>query len=259
MHIVTFISDLGLSDFYVGAIKGAILRQSPQVQIVDISHNINPYDIVQASFILKNAYAEFPEGTVHLAGVNNDAEKIPQLIAISYDKHYFIAPDNGLLSLALPDFKGPVYSLKKTEDIAFPMKELFANAVAHIKSDQPFENIGTPQETLVERISLQPVISSSQIRGSVIHVDHYGNVVLNITKSLFEKVANDREFALYFKRHHPITQMSRHYTDVDVGEILCLFNASDNLEIAIHMGRASEMLGLKVDDTVQVDFLSSEP
>jgi len=258
MHIVTFISDLGLSDFYVGAIKGAILRQSPQVQIVDISHNIKPYDIVQASFILKNAYTEFPEETIHLIGVNNDAEKIPQLIAIVHENHYFIAPDNGLLSLALPGFNGPVYRLTTEEDTAFPMKELFSKGVAHIHSENPFEEIGAPQESFVDRISLQPVISTAQIRGSVIHIDHYGNVVLNITKSLFEKVANDRKFALYFKRHHPITQMSRHYTDVDVGEILCLFNASDNLEIAIHMGRASDMLGLKVDDTVQIDFGNSE-
>jgi S-adenosyl-L-methionine hydrolase (adenosine-forming) len=100
---------------------------------------------------------------------------------------------------------------------------------------------------------LQPVISQNQIRGSVIHIDNYDNVILNITRDLFQKISKNRPFQLYFKRHDPITQLSNYYNDVPIGETLCLFN-SDYLEIAINMGKAAELLGLKIEDTVQINF-----
>ncbi|NJN34013.1 MAG: SAM-dependent chlorinase/fluorinase [Saprospiraceae bacterium] len=127
-------------------------------------------------------------------------------------------------------------------------------AVRHLVQELPLTDLGAPVEDMVQRITFQPVISPSQIRGAVIYIDHFDNVTVNITRELFERVGRGRQFQLYFRRHDPITKLSTHYNDVPIGETLCLFN-SDYLELSINMGKAAEMLGLKIEDTVQIDFM----
>ncbi|MFM8373329.1 MAG: SAM hydroxide adenosyltransferase, partial [Bacteroidota bacterium] len=120
--------------------------------------------------------------------------------------------------------------------------------------DLPFDELGSYPPPIIERISLQPVILSDRIRGTVIHIDHFDNVVVNIRRELFDEIVQGRPFSLYFKRNDPITALSGNYCDVAVGEQLCLFNTAGFLEIAINMGRAATLLGLKSDDTVEVVF-----
>lgn len=254
MQIVTLTTDFGLDDYYVALLKGALLRQSPSLQLIDVSHNVKPYDIVQGAFVLKNTYASFPSGTIHIITVNNSAEGM-SLICLKHEGQFFIGPDNGIFSLVfakMPD----AYRLDSDKESPFPIQKTLANTVQHLVAGQPLHEIGFPAGETVQRIALQPVLSHSQIRGSVIYVDHYENVTINIPKELFEKVRNGRQFALFFKRNDPITRLSRHYTDVPVGETLCLFNFAGFLEIAVSMGKASSLLGLKLDDMVQVDFIS---
>jgi hypothetical protein len=253
MPIITLTTDFGQNDFYVAMLKGAMLQQHAGLQIVDVTHNVAPYDIVQGAFILKNAFRHFPKDTIHLVSINNFSGNL-SFIAFRCEGHYFVGPDNGIFSLIFNELPSEVYRLDYDPEDPFPLKAVFANAVSHLAAGKPLFEIGLPDHDLETRIALQPVISTSQIRGSVIYVDHYENVIVNISRELFEKVRNERRFALYFKRNDPITKMSRRYHDVPVGEVLCFFNSSDYLEIAINMGKAGGMLGLKVDDMVQVDF-----
>jgi S-adenosyl-L-methionine hydrolase (adenosine-forming) len=253
MQVVTLTTDFGLNDYYVALLKGALLKLSPNLQIIDISHNVKPYDIVQGAFILKNTYSSFPVGTIHIITVNNSAEGM-SLICFQCDGQVFIGPDNGIFSLVFPKMPD-AYRLDSNKEHPFPIQQTLANTVQHLVAGQPMHEIGFPAGDIVQRIALQPVLSHSQIRGSVIYIDHYENVVINIPKELFEKVRNGRKFALFFKRNDPITLLSRHYTDVPVGDSLCLFNSSGFLEIAVSMGKASTLLGLKLDDMVQVDFI----
>ena len=255
MPIVTLTSDFGLQDFYVGLIKAAILSEDAQLNIVDISHNVNVYDIVQGAFILKNCFAEFPVGTVHIVSINNYGTKKPCFLAIRYAGHYFIGPDNGIFSLLFDKIgEGDVYELDYEEQGGFPIKHIFAKAVRHITGGMPFNEIGFPVDEIEERISFQPVVSATQIRGAIVHIDNYENVISNISKSSFEQVRNGRNFSVFFKRNDPIKQISKYYNEVAVGEPLCFFNASGYLEIAINMGKAASLLGLDVEDTIQVDF-----
>ena len=121
-------------------------------------------------------------------------------------------------------------------------------------ANSSLELLGNPAKDILQRITFQPVIAPSQIRGAVIYIDNYDNVVSNVTRDLFEKVGRGRPFQLYFKRHDPILSLSKHYNDVPIGETLCLFN-SDYLEVAINMGKAAELFGLKIEDTIQIDFI----
>ncbi len=254
MSIVTLTTDFGSKDYYVGVIKGAMLCENPRLNIVDITHNINNYDIVQASYVLKNAYDSFPKGTIHLVSVNNYYSKHKRFVAIEYDGYYFIGPDNGVFSLMFEDAPKSIFELDFIENSNFPLKDIFSKSVAHIVSDLPFYEIGAPLEDITQRITLQPVISKSQIRGSIIHIDNYENAIVNITKDLFDRVRQKRKFSLFFKRYDPITKLSQQYYDEQVGETLCLFNSAGYLEIAVNMGKAKSLLGLKIDDTVQIDF-----
>ena len=254
MPIVTLTSDFGWTDYYVGLLKGGLLSKNPNLNIVDISHNIKNYDIVQGAFILKNAYDSFPEGTIHVISVNNYYNKDHCFIAVRYNGHYFLGPDNGVFSLLFEEKPTSVYELERTGDNDFPMKDIFAKAVAHITNDMPFNEIGIPLDEITERITFQPVISKSHIRGSVIHIDHYENAIVNISKELFDKVRGKRDFSIFFKRFGPIKKISDHYASVPVGETLCFFNSAGYLEIAVNMGKAHSLLGLNIDDSIQIDF-----
>ena len=131
---------------------------------------------------------------------------------------------------------------------------MFANALAHFAEGKPFEALGEYPAPLLERISIQPVITPTRIRGTVIHVDNFENVVVNIRRDIFENTLNGRAFSLFFRRNDPITKLSGNYCDVPMGEQLCLFNAAGFLEIAVNMGKAASLLGLKVEDVVEVVF-----
>ncbi len=255
MAMVTLTTDFGQKGYYLAALKGAILKESPDLQLVDISHFVKPYDIVQGAFILNNAYHHFPQGTIHLIAVNNISAPL-SLIAFQHNGHYFVGPDNGIFSLMFDPVPEEVYRLEGGKGVPFPLNGLFAEAVAHVSSGKPLLEIGLPAGATERRIALQPVVSASQIRGSVIYVDHFENVVVNIKKDFFEKVRNKRRFKLFFKRHDPIEQLSRNYSDVPIGETLCLFNDAGYLTIAINMGKGASLLGLKLDDMVQVDFIN---
>lgn len=255
MQLVTLTTDFGVQDYYAGALKGALLRRSPDLQLVDISHAIKPFDIVQGAFVVQNAYPEFPEGTIHLIGVNCVYDAQFRFLAARKDGHYFLAPDNGLLTLLfgqLPETE--VRELPAPIQQHFPVKKTFADAVDHITSGKPFDMLGSPAGPVLQRISLQPVITPGRIRGTIIQVDNFENVVVNIGRDVFEKNGNGREFSLFFKRNDPITRLCQNYCDAPVGEPLCLFNSAGLLEIAVNMGRAATLLGLKVEDVVEVVF-----
>lgn len=253
MPIVTLTTDFGTQDYYAGALKGALLRRNPDLQLVDISHHIEPFDIVQGAFVVRNTWQEFPEGTIHLIGVHCVYSTGFRFVALRYKGHFFLAPDNGLLTLLFDEIDpADVRTLPTDVTRHFAVKNIYADAVAHLTSEKPFEALGDFPAPLLQRISIQPVITPGRIRGTIIHVDNYDNAVVNIQRELFEKTVGDNPFSLYFKRNDPITKRSDNYCDVPVGEQLCLFNSAGFLEIAVNMGRAATLLGLKVEDVVEI-------
>lgn len=140
MPIVTLTTDFGVRDFYAGALKGALLRRSPGLQMVDISHDIKPFDIVQGAYVVQHAWPEFPEGTIHIIGVNCVYDKPHRFLAARRHGHYFIAPDNGLLTLLFPDWPDPdVRVLEALPENEFPSKTAFAEAAAYLVQDRPWE------------------------------------------------------------------------------------------------------------------------
>lgn len=254
MQIVTLTTDLGEQDYALPALKGRILSRTPQLQLVDVTHGIRNFDIVQTAFILGNAWRSFPAGSIHVVWVNNYYSPGRAFLAIRHEDHYFIGPDNGVLSLVFREKPLEIYHLEFAEGGDFSLRDLYAFAVGHIAQGNPFEQIGLPASSLLQRITFQPVTGPSHIRGAVVHIDNFDNAVVNISRELFDSVGKERPFTLQFKRHEPIRRMCRHYSDAPVGEALCLFNAAGYLEIAVYMGRAASLLGLALEDMVEVVF-----
>ena len=258
MPIITLTTDLGLKDYYVSSVKGAIFLQYPEATIVDITHQVPKYDIAQAAFIIKNVYQDFPKGTIHIIGVRPEGGANKSHVALFKDGHYFIGSDNGMFSLIFDSDPDKLVELKINQDtdiITFPTKDIFVKAACHIARGGTLEVIGTPRSAVIQRSLFQPVIDGNIIRGAVIYTDSYGNVITNITKQLFKEVGKGRSFIIYFRQSsYNLTELSANYNDVDDGDALALFGATGLLEIAINLGNASQLLGLRVNETIRIEF-----
>jgi S-adenosylmethionine hydrolase len=257
MGIITLTTDLGHSDFYQAALKGSLLNLYPTVNIIDVSHSIPPFDIQQAAFVLKNAYKYFPKKTVHLIGIDSVYNKNTRYLAIKHQGYYFVGTDNGIFSLLFDEAPEEAVELTVIQDLKFlhfPLTDIFAKAAVYLAKGGKLSDIGNPISQIEQRAVIQPVIDNNTIRGRVIYVDSFQNVITNITKDLFTEVQNNRSFTLHFRRNETINQLSWHYNEVPEGEKLCLFGISNHLEIAINKGNASSLLGLHIGDIVSVSF-----
>jgi len=257
MAIITLTTDLGDKDIYQAALKGSILKLLPAVNIVDITNNVSAFNIQQAAFILKNSFHYFPDNTVHLIGIDTVFNNNTKYLAIKYKNHYFVGADNGIFSLmfnAEPDEMVEINIMQDLKFLHFPLADIFVKAACHLASGGKLEEIGEPIDNVEKKMNLQPVVEKNIIKGSVIYIDSFQNVITNITKEFFNSMQQGRRFILYFKRNETISDLSWHYSEVPEGEKLCLFGISDHLEIAINKGNASGLLGLHLGDSVILDF-----
>jgi S-adenosyl-L-methionine hydrolase (adenosine-forming) len=253
MAIITLTSDLGLKDHYVSAIKGSILSRLPNAVIVDISHQIPTYNIQDAAYILKNAYPNFPKGSIHIIGIKSEQTKHTSQVIVFADGHYFIGADTGFFSLLLEQPIDQLIELPSNVS-TFPTRDIFAPAAAHLANGGLMQTLGQPKAELLERMPFRAATMGDMIRGTVEYIDSYGNVMCNINEALFKQVGKEREFKIEFARYE-IDRMSNTYNDVPEGEILALFNAAKQLEIAMNNDRASSMLNLKLNDSISIRFL----
>jgi S-adenosyl-L-methionine hydrolase (adenosine-forming) len=257
MAIITLTTDLGDKDIYLAALKGSIFRLLPTVNIVDITNSVAAFNVQQAAFILKNSYHYFPDNTVHLIGIDTVFSNDTKYLAVKYNNHYFVGADNGIFSLMFagdPDEMVELTIMQDLKFLHFPLADIFVRAACHLAQSGGLSAIGMPVTGIAKKMNLQPVIDKNQIKGSVIYIDSFQNVITNITKEFFNTVQRGRRFVLYFKRNETIHHLSWHYNEVPEGEKLCLFGISDHLEIAINKGNASGLLGLNIGDSVMLDF-----
>jgi len=257
MAIITLTTDLGDKDIYQAALKGSILKLLPGASIVDITHNVSAFNVQQAAFILKNSFHYFPEGTVHLIGIDTVFNKETKYLAVNYKNHFFVGSDNGIFSLmfnADPDEMVEINIMQDLKFLHFPLADIFVKTACHLANGGKLQEIGLPVNAIDKKMNLQPVIEKSLIKGVVIYIDSFQNVITNITKEFFNQVQKGRNFTLSFKRNETINHLSWYYNEVPEGEKLCLFGISDHLEIAINKGNASGLLGLNLGDTVIINF-----
>lgn len=253
MAIITFLSDFGYRDHYVAAVKARLLSSQPNTQIVDISHGIEPFDIAHGVFVLSSVFRDFPEGTVHLIAVDTQGAKSGKFHAAKYQGHYFLAADNGILSLLTESEPEALVELAVLQDSASPARDLLAPAALHLANGGQLEDIGTPTTHMRQLLNRQLKLNDHAITGHIIHVDHYGNLVSNITRDSIESIGHERSFTIQFAREK-VTRISERYTQPAEGDCVCVYNNQNQLCIGINKGNAAELLGLGFDSQVDIHF-----
>ncbi|HEX8516933.1 MAG TPA: SAM-dependent chlorinase/fluorinase [Bacteroidia bacterium] len=255
MAIITLTTDFGLKDHYVSAIKGAILGRLPGATIIDISHQIEKYNLLEASFILKESYPNFPAGTIHLIGINTELAGSGGYVLVKQYDHYFIGADNGIFSLLFEETPQNIREIspEKGEKLSFPVRDIFTKIAYDLASGKDFDQIGKPKEALLQRIPFRATSMGDNIRGSFVYIDSYDNVTSNIERRLFDQVGKGRPFIIELARH-TIERISTEYSEVPEGEVLAIFNSSDHLEIAMRNGKAGSLLNLKINDSITIRF-----
>jgi S-adenosyl-L-methionine hydrolase (adenosine-forming) len=255
MQIVSLTTDYGTKDYYAGELKASILSVRPDTTLIDISNDVDPFDIVQAAFFLRNALPSFPKGSIHILSVHSNYKRKSEYIAFTRDGHFFIGPNNGVFSILFEDIDpSSVYLLNHAEKFLMPLHRIYADACAYLSHGLPIDEIGPAVISFQQKSIIQPVVTSSIIRATIIHIDRFENVVVNLKQDLFEKVRNGRSFALYYKQYDPITFLCRDYGDVALGDPMAFFNAAGYLEIAMNMDKASSLLNLYKNEIVQINF-----
>jgi len=255
MQIVSLTTDFGTRDYHVAELKAAILRSSPSVTILDVSHAVDPYDIVEAAYNLESIHPTCPSDSIHIISVYNYYDNPSEFVVLYQDSSYFIAPNNGVLTLLFSDLQpSDLYLINRPDLDLSSLPKIFAHAVGYLSHGLPLEELGDHPQTVNEKIGIQPVVTSSQIRATIIHIDHFGNVVVNLKKDRFDELRAGRQFEIYYQQSDPVTYISKDYGEVPIGEVLCLFNSAGYMEIAINVGKASELLSLKKNETIQINF-----
>lgn len=259
MPIITLTTDWKQNDYYTGAVKGRILSLMPEVQIVDISHQIASFNISEAAFILKSCYRFYPEGTIHIIGVNSEATEEHPHVVCKIRGQYFIGADNGILSLIASEMPEEIVKIEKfkSEDInfCFPELDVFAPAACHLAKGGELSELGTKQDDFFRQILIRATYDEASINGKVIYIDSYNNTITNISVDLFNRVAQGRSYVIYVQSHHyKIEEISKSYQDVPVGEMLALFNARNLLEIAVNRGSAADLFNLSTSSSIRIKF-----
>ena len=260
--LITLTTDFGTSDSYVAAMKATILSVAGDVPVVDISHSITPQDVMEAAFVLQGAAPYFPPGTVHIVVVDPGVGTIRRCVAVAADDQYFIGPDNGVFSLALNGSQKSMVELDRREfwrterpSSTFHGRDIFAPVAAHLANGIQLQEVGSTIDQLVPMHWALPIADNEGIQGWVVHVDHYGNCITNISKKLVSESRHDRGVKCYVG-NHIVEGIHTTYGGVAPGEPVVLFNSVDFLEISVNCGNASELMGLGKGSTINLLFQS---
>lgn len=263
---------MGLHDHYVASLKGTILCSLEDAKIIDISHSVRPFDISEAAYHVRSCFRDFPQGTVHVIGVDSEPiinfggsdGSFPSIML--FEGHYFISNDNGFFGAFLGEFRPEAFW--RIEDIlsiekifAFPTKNVLISAAMKILSGEAPESFAVPSKSYKSALIPMALTETNLIKGYVIHIDNYGNAITNIDRSLFYRFGEEVPFIIYFKKKdYYIDIISNGYNEVPQGEKVAIFNENDLLEIAINRGAngstggAEHLFGLRVNDMIRVEF-----
>ncbi len=253
MGLITFLSDFGYTDHYVAAVKATIYKNAPQIPVLDISHAIEPFNIVHGVYVLKAVFQDFPDGTVHLIGVDSQGARRGRYHAMQFKNHYFLSADNGILSLLTDNNPELLIQLDNTNKLTHPAKEILAPAAAFLASGGNIRELGPETQVMHELLNRQLRLTDHAITGHVIHVDHYGNLVTNISRDSIDAIGHGRPLTIRFARE-TLDRISSNFNAVDDGDCVCVFTSQGLLSIGINKGHASELLGLHFDSRVDINF-----
>lgn len=252
--IITLLSDFGYRDNFVAVAKGILLQHVPEATLIDLNHEVQPYNKIHCSYQLKSALAGFAANTIHLSLFEAMPASDSRVLVAKTEGQFVVSADNGLLPLAFADEIKEVYSSESCAQSYLEWITLAAGLIAAIVKQQfRLEGMRLIQPAK-ETYQLKPIIKENAIECQVIHIDRFDNVVLNLSQKEFELQRSGRNFRISLPGRVAVTEVSRNYSDVPEHRVLCLFNSAGFLEIAINNGQASSLLGLSFSKPRQMVY-----
>ncbi|HXF96242.1 MAG TPA: SAM-dependent chlorinase/fluorinase [Gemmatimonadales bacterium] len=243
--VITLLTDFGLADSYVAEVKGVLLTRAPGVTLVDVSHEVPPGDVRAASFILSRVWHRFPRGTVHLAVVDPGVGTARRALAARAGGHFFVAPDNGLLSPLPADAEFVALPVPADASATFHGRDVFAPAAARLAVGAALGDLGPVVRDPVRVPMPSPRRDGSAWAGEVIYVDRFGTLVSNLPGERLgpggRVVVGDTD----------VGPLRRTFADVERGELVAFVGSGATVEIAVREGSAARRLGVGVGTPVR--------
>jgi S-adenosylmethionine hydrolase len=258
--IITLTTDFGLRDYYVSAMKAMILSINRDARMIDVSHEIPPQDIMAAAWVSRNSAFLYPLGTVHLVVVDPGVGTSRKPVVVRIRDQFFVGPDNGIFSLVADLQEYEAFELNNTSfwsnerSSTFHGRDIFAPVAAHLSKGVPMDELGVPLEQLRNYRWALPVADSEGIQGWVMHIDHYGNMVTNITREMLAAARSRSSAVKIYIGNTILKEVVRTYADVDSGSPAALIGSSGHLEIAVCNGNAEILLSGQKGMPVSVLF-----
>jgi S-adenosyl-L-methionine hydrolase (adenosine-forming) len=250
--VITLLTDFGRVDPYVGMMKGVIAEISPEANVVDITHDVPPQDIRTGAFFLERAFRYFAPGTVHVAVVDPGVGTARAPVALCAEKHVFIGPDNGVLTLAAPRSRAVALTqnayFHKPVSNTFHGRDIFASVAAHVANGVPLEKLGPPEKRLIRLPRWKPRRTAVGIRATVVSVDHFGNLITNLDLENWKSLRRPRLCAGSFAS----SRLEKNYRAVPGGDLVALVGGYGLIEIAARDASAAKILGLSVGDSIRL-------
>jgi S-adenosylmethionine hydrolase len=255
MPVITLTTEWKPDDFYYGIIKGKLCSLCPGATIIDNANSIPVFNLSHASFVIRNTYSNYPEGSVHVICIHYEASEGQDHLIVKAKDHFFIGTDNGIFNLILNSEPDEVIkiSYKGINDEL----EIFARAAADLIAGKKPEELGSVVKGFSEKVPLRATIEKDVIIGRIIFIDSYGNVISNITREIFYRVFENKPYLILIQSNKNCTDhISTKYSDEPIGELLARFNSLDLLEISINGANVAELLSLSVGSVVRVDMVN---
>ncbi len=245
---ITLTSDFDTADIPLGIIKASLVAHVTDCRIIDNAHGIGCYNLIQASYICKNTLPLYGAGTFHIILVDIYDRPHPKLFVALHNDCYYCCIDNGLLFSILGYTPENIVTLNTGGYLTLQEIGLhFAKAIQQLATGKKLFEIGSLTPTALAIKEVEPVRTENSISGHILHIDSFGNIVVNITKAQFEALRNGRSFQIFASQNLTINKLSQIYSDVEHSTALAFFNSAHYLEIAINKGNASKLLGLRTN------------
>lgn len=247
---IALISDFGYRDAYVGIMKAVIKGICPNAQLIDLCHEVPAHNVMSGSYLVASAINYLPAGSIVLGVVDPGVGTSRRAIAVQTERITFVGPDNGLFHMAYDlldpikaiELDNPAYHLSRISK-TFHGRDIFSPVAAHLCAGVPFEEIGSEidPESLVRLPEIGPLIKENGIECRIVHIDHFGNAVTNLSRDVMEASGHSPLFARFKDGRAPFAQT---FADVPKNDPVIYFNSTDYLEIGIRNGSAAEQLEL---------------
>lgn len=271
MSIITLTTDFGIKDHFVAVFKGKLLSLMPNCQIIDVTHEVDLYNITNASYIVSGICNAFPNNTIHIVCVDAELYEAESFIAMFWNNQYFLAPNNGILgTLTNKSSADLIVELEVNDSIKCAM-DLFVQTASKISNGEKLEDLGQILDKCVTFVDVKPIVSNDNkyIRGTIAYEDHYGNAVFNISKTMFHEIGQGRNFKVTIGSRYKVNRINKYYSDFNLevktlkdyeGDTLLIFNDLDFLQLSLYKsnplktGSVKSLLGLTYRDSITIDF-----